>query len=78
MRTRALRTVLGDVLYPILYEVDGVYKNHCITINKNTINGEKTVIKELPASWTVVNETVNTLGNDILPGLPVEEKKSQP
>lgn len=70
---RALRTVLGDVLYPILYEVDGVYKNHCITINKNTINGEKPVIKELPASWTVVSALEN-----IAPGIPVNEIKSQP
>ena len=74
---RALRTVLGEVLYPILYEVDGTYKNHYITINKDVLNGGKPAIKPLPPSWAVVNETVNELEN-ILPGMQIEEKKGQP
>ena len=75
---RALRTVLGEVLYPILYDVDGVYKNHCVLIWKNVINGEKPVIKPLPASWAVVNDAVSAL-EKIVPGMTVEEtKNSQP
>ena len=45
---RALRTVMGDILYSILYDLDGVYSNHQIRITKATINGEKPVIKPIP------------------------------
>ncbi len=49
---RALRDVLGTILYPILYEIDGVVRQHQIVIDKNVVNGEKPVIK--PAPWVDV------------------------
>ena len=49
---RALRDILGTVLYPVLYEIDGVVRQHQIVIDKNVVNGEKPVIK--PAPWVDV------------------------
>lgn len=48
---RGLRTVLSDVLYPILFEVDGKYRFHNIKITRDTINnGTPPVLTELPES----------------------------
>ena len=43
---RGLRTVMGDILYPILYEIDGKYRNHSVQITKDTVNGQKPVIQQ--------------------------------
>lgn len=43
---RGLRTVMGDILYPILYEIDGKYRNHSVLITKHTVNGQKPVIQQ--------------------------------
>lgn len=43
---RGLRTVMGDILYPILYEIDGKYRNHSVQITKHTVNGQKPVIQQ--------------------------------
>ena len=53
---RGLRTVLGKVLYPILYDVDSIYKNHCIQINKDTVCGGKPVITRLKTSRDILRE----------------------
>lgn len=53
---RGLRTVLGQVLYPILFNIDGKYENHTITINRDTVNaGKPPVIEPL----TVYDMPVN-------------------
>lgn len=43
---RGLRTVMGDILYPILYEIDGKYRNHSVQITKDSVNGQKPVIQQ--------------------------------
>ena len=53
---RGLRTVLGKVLYPILYDVDSIYKNHCIQINKDTVCGGKPVITRLKTNRDILRE----------------------
>ena len=46
---RGLRTIMGSVLYPILYDIDGTVKNSVITITKGVVNGTTPPkIKEKP------------------------------
>lgn len=47
---RGLRTILGDILYPILYEIDGKYRFYKIKITKDTVRGGKPVLTENPDS----------------------------
>lgn len=48
---RGLRTIMGDILYPILYNVDGKYRYHNIQITRDTVNnGEPPIITENPDS----------------------------
>lgn len=48
---RGLRTILSDILYPILYNVDGKYKYHNVQITKDTVrNGESPILTESPDS----------------------------
>lgn len=54
---RGLRTVMSEILYPILYEVDGLYKNRCVKITKNTVNGGKPVIKPFPTFFDRLKRT---------------------
>lgn len=43
---RGLRTVMGDILYPILYEIDGKYRYHNVQITKDTVNGKKPILQQ--------------------------------
>lgn len=48
---RGLRTILSDILYPVLFNIDGKYKYHTVQITKDTIrNGEPPVLTESPDS----------------------------
>ena len=47
---RGLRTILGDILYPILYDIDGKYRFHNIKITKGTVANGKPVLTESPDS----------------------------
>lgn len=47
---RGLRTVLGDILYPILYDIDGKYRFYNVRITKDTVRGGKPVLTESPDS----------------------------
>lgn len=45
---RGLRTILGDILYPILFEIDGKYRFYNITITKDTVRNGKPILTESP------------------------------
>ena len=47
---RGLRTILGDILYPILYDIDGKYRFYNVQITKNTVANGKPVLTESPDS----------------------------
>lgn len=47
---RGLRTILGDILYPILFDIDGKYRFYNIKITKNTVANGKPVLTESPDS----------------------------
>ena len=47
---RGLRTILSDILYPILYEIDGKYRFYNIKITKDTVVNGKPVLTENPDS----------------------------
>lgn len=47
---RGLRTILGDVLYPILFDIDGKYRFHNVRITKDTVCNGKPVLTENPDS----------------------------
>lgn len=47
---RGLRTILGDILYPILYDIDGKYRFYNIKITKDTVHSGKPVLTENPDS----------------------------
>lgn len=43
---RGLRTVMGEILYPIMYEIDGKYRYHNVQITKDTVNGKKPILQQ--------------------------------
>jgi len=45
---RGLRTILGDILYPILYEIDGKYRFYNVRITKDTVANGTPVLTENP------------------------------
>lgn len=47
---RGLRTILGDILYPILYDIDGKYRFYNVRITKDTVRNGKPVLTESPDS----------------------------
>ena len=47
---RGLRTILGDILYPILFEIDGKYRFYNVRITKDTVRGGKPMLTENPDS----------------------------
>lgn len=47
---RGLRTILGDILYPILYDIDGKYRFYNVRITKDTVANGKPVLTENPDS----------------------------
>jgi len=47
---RGLRNILGDILYPILFDIDGKYRFYNITITKDTVRSGKPVLTESPDS----------------------------
>lgn len=47
---RGLRTILGDILYPILYDIDGKYRFYNVKITKDTVRSGKPVLTESPDS----------------------------
>ena len=47
---RGLRTILGDILYPILYDIDGKYRFYNVRITKDTVTSGKPVLTENPDS----------------------------
>lgn len=53
---RGLRTILSNILYPILYEIDGKYNNCKIKITKYVVTGEKPVI--LPQNNRIKMQTL--------------------
>ena len=47
---RGLRTILGDILYPIIYDIDGKYRFYNILITNDTVRNGKPVLTESPDS----------------------------
>ena len=48
---RGLRTVISDILYPILYNIDGKYRYHTVQITKDVVNkGSTPILIESPDS----------------------------
>ena len=45
---RGLRTILSDILYPILYEIDGKYRFYNVRITKDTVANGTPVLTESP------------------------------
>lgn len=45
---RGLRTILSDILYPILYEIDGKYRFYNVKITKDTVRNGKPILTESP------------------------------
>lgn len=47
---RGLRTILSDILYPILFDIDGKYRFYNVRITKDTVANGKPVLTENPDS----------------------------
>lgn len=74
---RGLRTIMGDLLYPILYSTDGIYTNHEIRITKATLNGEKPVIKRLPTPIERLKEQDPAIWEKVMEWRREREKKEK-
>ncbi len=74
---RGLRTVMGEILYPILYSTDGIYTNHEIRITKATLNGEKPVIKRLPTPIERLKEQDPAIWEKVMEWRREREKKEK-
>lgn len=74
---RGLRTVMGEILYPILYSTDGIYTNHEIRVTKATLNGEKPVIKRLPTPIERLKEQDPAIWEKVMEWRSEREKKEK-
>lgn len=63
---RGLRTIMGDILYPILYDIDGKYRYHNIRITKKTVMDEESpVITQSPDSPDAYLEKIKKIRGEM-------------